>query len=141
MTVALPRSELVKIHAHAREAYPEECCGFLIGTQDLRRVVVEARRAANLRSDDRRTRYTIDPRETLRLDRELRGTEREIVGFYHSHPDVPAVPSAFDMDHAWPGYVYVIVSVSHGEPKDVHAWILVETETERSFMEEAIELV
>jgi len=96
MTVALPRSELVRIHAHARETYPEECCGFLIGTQDLRRVVVEIRRTANVRSDDRRTRYTIDPRETLRLDRELRGTEREIVGFYHSHPDVPAVPSAFD---------------------------------------------
>lgn len=141
MTVALPHAELAKIHAHARETYPEECCGFLIGTQGPPRVVAEARKATNVREDDRRTRYTIDPRETLRIDRELRGTRREIVGFYHSHPEVPAIPSLFDREHAWPGYAYVIVSVSHGEPKDVHGWILAETETERSFMAEAIELV
>jgi proteasome lid subunit RPN8/RPN11 len=38
-----------------------------------------------------------------------------VSGFYHSHPDHPALPSAFDTEHAWPWYTYVVVSVdAHG---------------------------
>ena len=141
MTLELPRSELAKILVHGRETYPEECCGFLIGQFGPPCRATEARRATNVRTDDRRTRYTIEPRETLRLERELRGTDRETIGFYHSHPEHPASPSPFDREHAWPGYVYVIVSVRAGDPQDVRAWLLVEGETERSFKEDRIEHV
>jgi proteasome lid subunit RPN8/RPN11 len=46
------------------------------------------------------------------------------VGFYHSHPDVEARPSAFDRDHAWSGYSYVIVSVRGGVPRETRSWEL-----------------
>jgi proteasome lid subunit RPN8/RPN11 len=53
------------------------------------------------------------------------GTEgRELMGFYHSHPDHPARPSQFDLDHAWPVFSYVIISVADGRPGDITSWRL-----------------
>ena len=119
--LVLPAGELEKIHRHARATYPEECCGFLIGTGAA---VSEARPTENAHPDHRQTRYTIPPLEVLRLDRELRTSELVHLGFYHSHPDHPAVPSDFDLARAWPGYVYAIVSVIGGEPRGMRAWRL-----------------
>ncbi len=48
----------------------------------------------------------------------------ELIGFYHSHPDHPAVPSQYDLDHAWPNFSYVIVSVTSGAPGDLRSWRL-----------------
>ncbi len=36
----------------------------------------------------------------------------ELLGFYHSHPDHPARPSQYDLDHAWPTFAYIIVAVA-----------------------------
>ena len=47
-----------------------------------------------------------------------------MIGIYHSHPDSPAKPSEYDRVHAWPVYVYVIVSVKAGKADDVKAWTL-----------------
>jgi proteasome lid subunit RPN8/RPN11 len=49
-----------------------------------------------------------------------------VIGFYHSHPDHPAVPSQFDLDHAWPVYSYLIVSVIQGQSAELTSWELVE---------------
>lgn len=119
--LVLPVEELEKIRRHARSAYPEECCGFLIGAGTR---VLEARPTVNAHPDHRQTRYTVPPLEVLRLDRELRTSALEHIGFYHSHPDHPAVPSDFDLARAWPGYSYVIVSVIGGEPREIRAWRL-----------------
>ena len=107
------------IRAHAARDYPHECCGFLIGTSDgeavtLARVVP----AANTRDDSPRNRFEIDPGELVKTDRAARAEGMDVVGFYHSHPDAPAIPSEFDREHAWPGYCYVIVSVRGGWPED-----------------------
>jgi proteasome lid subunit RPN8/RPN11 len=48
----------------------------------------------------------------------------EILGFYHSHPDHPSEPSKYDLDHAWPFYSYVIVSVEKGEARALTSWEL-----------------
>ncbi|HKZ49161.1 MAG TPA: M67 family metallopeptidase [Thermoplasmata archaeon] len=120
----LPRAELEKIHRHARETWPEECCGFLIGREGEPRAVTEARAARNVHPDSRETRYTIDPLETLRLDRELRGTDRVHLGFYHSHPGYPPQPSAFDLERAWSGYTYLIVALEAREMREAQAWRL-----------------
>jgi len=55
-----------------------------------------------------------------------------VVGFFHSHPDHPASPSAFDLEHAWPYYSYLIVSVGRGRVADARAWRLA---TDRSRFE------
>jgi len=39
------------------------------------------------------------------------------------NPDHPAVPSQYDLDHAWPP-VYIIVSVQKGSAADLRSWRL-----------------
>ena len=116
MTLRISNMELSKVFRHSAETYPEECCGFLIGVDGPTGTVFEARRATNVHPEHRGVRYTVDPREQLRLELELRGTRREIIGFYHSHPDHPGVPSAFDVERSWPAYAYIIVEVRDGRP-------------------------
>jgi proteasome lid subunit RPN8/RPN11 len=48
----------------------------------------------------------------------------DVIGFYHSHPDHPARPSQYDLDHAWPFMSYVIVSVLAGVPGAMTSWRL-----------------
>ena len=57
------------------------------------------------------------------------GTEGELLGFYHSHPDHPARPSQYDLDHAWPNFAYVIVAVAQGTAQDMTVWFLKEDRT------------
>ena len=123
MEVRLPRRVLEGIHAHARETYPEECCGFLLGREQRSvRTVTEGLRSRNVHPDLRESRYTIDPRDVLEVERRCRGTETGILGFYHSHPRHPAQPSSFDQERAWPRYVYLIVGLEIDVPGEVTAW-------------------
>lgn len=111
------------IEAHARETYPEECCGFLIGTAGDPGRVTEARRARNVAQTDRERRYVIDPLEQLRVEKQLSETGEVVLGFYHSHPEHPAEPSEFDRSHAVPWYAwYVILSIVDRTPADLRAW-------------------
>jgi len=126
------------MRSHAAKDYPHECCGFLVGTSDgdsvtLARTVP----AANTRDDSPRNRFEIDPGEMVKTDRAARADGLGVVGFYHSHPDAPAVPSEFDREHAWPGYCYVIVSVRGGEPVEMRNWRL--REDRSGFDEDKIE--
>lgn len=140
MEVRLPRGVLADIQAHAKQTYPEECCGFLIGEAgSAARVVTENRRATNIHPEMRQVRYTIDPRDVLKIDREFREGPRQHIGFYHSHPDHPARPSSFDLERAWPWYVYVILAVANGEPADATAWAL--DPEPRAFKEAPLRLV
>lgn len=121
------KDDLARIHAHGETAYPEECCGVLIGREgkDGHGAVVERIEAAsNERVDSRHNRYVISPQSLLKAQREARASGLDIVGYYHSHPDHPARPSEFDREHAWPGTSYVIVSVEKGKAVDCRSWRL-----------------
>jgi len=74
--------------------------------------------------DRRISRLSANLGPMLELEKKLKGTDRAIVGFFHSHPDVPARPSTYDQDHAWPWYSYLIVSVIKGEAHEVLNWKL-----------------
>lgn len=125
MAILLTPGHVRAIEDHARETYPEECCGFLVGADGDPKRVQETRRATNVVREDRGRRYMIDPREILTLDRQNRGTGRDLLGFYHSHPDHPARPSDFDLANAaWPGYSYVILSIVDRHPNDLRSWLL-----------------
>jgi proteasome lid subunit RPN8/RPN11 len=104
--------------AHARREHPNECCGLLAGSGDLIDQCVPAR---NIRASA--TRYLIDPQDHFALIRRLRGTSRQILGAYHSHPSSPAVPSATDLAEAqYPDFVWVIVSLADPNAPDVRAY-------------------
>ena len=72
----------------------------------------------------RRDGYRIAPSEVLGAHRRARERGLAIVGFYHSHPDRPAVPSVRDRREAWPGASYLIVAVGRGGDEDVRSWRL-----------------
>jgi proteasome lid subunit RPN8/RPN11 len=116
-SVILPAALLAEMEEHGRAAYPEECCGFLIGDspereRDGTRTISALERAGNEFDGERRRRFLIRPEELRNLERRLEGTGRAVVGFYHSHPDHPARPSHFDQEHAWPWYSYLVMAVT-----------------------------
>ncbi len=116
-----------ELEAHLERAYPEEGCGVLLGRDGPQGRRVERVIGFENRQDDARgRRYLIDPEQLLGAEREARAQGLEVVGFFHSHPDHPAQPSAFDLEHAWPWYSYLIVSVASGRVADERSWRLAE---------------
>jgi proteasome lid subunit RPN8/RPN11 len=107
----LARPLVAALGAHAQEAHPDECCGFLLGAKGagIGAAPREAVRAVN-REGEGRTRFAIAPEDVLAAHRGAAARGLAVVGFYHSHPCGEARPSARDFALAWPGYVYVIVA-------------------------------
>jgi proteasome lid subunit RPN8/RPN11 len=113
-----------QMRALGERAYPNEGCGILLGGFGDEIEVVEVRGGTNLRQDRARDRYILDPKDTLRAEKDARERGIEVVGFWHTHPDHPALPSQYDADHAWPEYVYVIIAIHSGRQVDVNAFVL-----------------
>lgn len=122
---------LSEIREHGVRDYPYECCGLLLGRFAAEeKIVSETYPISNAREESaKRNRFLIEPEELMRGERYARERDLEVVGFYHSHPDSPAVPSRYDLEHAWPTYSYIIVSTSAGEAGDLFSW---EQEPDRS---------
>ncbi len=124
MTLRLSEALLGDIRRHGEAAYPAECCGALIGRVEAgAKDVIRLAPAVNRRTDDPH-RYLIAPDDLRRLEADTRAEGLEIVGYYHSHPDHPPVPSAFDTEHAWPWYSYLIVRVQQGQGLEASTWTL-----------------
>lgn len=125
-TIQLTDRVLDAIRRHAVEAYPHECCGALIGvTVDGEHVeVVDAKALDNVTDEGPRRRFRVSPADYRLSEARARELGAELVGFYHSHPDHPARPSQYDLDHAWPNFSYVIVAVAAGQPADLRSWRL-----------------
>ncbi len=115
------------IRQHGADAYPEEGCGFLLGTAtdngDNR--VAALHRATNRRAENRERRYELTADDYRAADAAAQEQGLDVVGVYHSHPDHPARPSETDLEEAtFPGFTYVIVSVRDGAPEALTAWTL-----------------
>ncbi len=108
----------------AEAAYPHEGCGVLLGRPGEETVVETVTAGSNLITERSRDRYELDPRDVVAAERMARESGREVLGFWHTHPDHPARPSQFDTDNAWTDYVYVICSVTGGSCDLVRAWAL-----------------
>jgi len=123
--IRLKSADIEEIKQVAQKTYPHECCGVMVGSvEDGVKTVTELIPAENQRTDSPANRYLITPDLLNELEKKLKGTDRAIVGFFHSHPDVPAQPSTYDQDHAWPWYSYLIVSVNRSQAGEVHNWKL-----------------
>lgn len=120
-TVVVPARVNAAIRQHAAEAYPNECCGALFGSD---RAIADVLRLPNLTAEGPRTRFLVLPADYQAAEAYAARTGSELAGFYHSHPDHHARPSQYDLDHAWPFFVYLIVSVRNGEPREMTSWRL-----------------
>ena len=78
----------------------------------------------NTTSEGPRRRFLIQPSDYRAAEAHARVTRRALIGFYHSHPDHPAQPSQYDLDHAWPNMLYTITSVREGRVEVTTAWQL-----------------
>jgi proteasome lid subunit RPN8/RPN11 len=129
IAVRIAREQYDALIEHAREETPNECCGYMSLTEGA---VVEVFRAENAYES---------PRFGFQLGKDdlvpMTNLEEDFdVAIYHSHPRSEAAPSQQDrneMKH-WPGYLQVIVSVTHEPP--VRAWWIEES----GVTEEPVEL-
>jgi proteasome lid subunit RPN8/RPN11 len=117
VAIRVKANHLDEIRNHGEKTYPHECCGFLLGTRDGEtNLLAEVHAAENERQESRETRYLITPEQYKRADDYARSLGLGVIGYYHSHPDHPAAPSGYDLDHScWPGESYIIVAVERGK--------------------------
>jgi proteasome lid subunit RPN8/RPN11 len=118
------------IRAYGRETYPHECCGALIGRDGSVSDVVAL---PNTTEEGPRRRFLVRPSDYREAERRASELGAELLGFYHSHPDHPARPSQYDLDHAWPTFAYIIVAVAAGTAAEMTVWFL---KDDRSSFEE-----
>ena len=123
MAIALNGGVDAAIRAHGVETYPNECCGALIGRDGI---VSTTYALPNTTEEGPRRRFLVRPEDYREAERRATDAGGELLGFYHSHPDHPARPSQYDLDHAWPFFSYIIVSVRAGVSEDMTSWRLKE---------------
>jgi len=136
-------NDYAEIRQHGEETYPHECCGVLLGQMDGDvRIVTSTARCGNTRTDSPQNRYHIDPKELVRIQREARGREEDIIGFYHSHSDHPAQWSRTDLEEAhWIGCSYVITRVAQGKADVTNSFELTGAdEADKAFRDEKVDV-
>ena len=121
MALRLEAGVAAAIRQHGAQTYPDECCGALIGREG---VVTRAWALPNTTDEGPRRRFLVRPDDYRQAEKQAREAGGDLLGFYHSHPDHPARPSQYDLDHAWPFFSYIIVSVRGGAPEDMTSWRL-----------------
>lgn len=135
MSIQFHDQHLVAIRGHGERAFPDECCGLLLGQmQGEDKIVQELWPVDNTwgaednpvaDGESSRRRFLIDPLDFKRAHDYAHQQGLGVIGTYHSHPNHPAHPSEFDRHHAFPwGFSCVIVSVQAGEANELHSWIL-----------------
>jgi len=110
--------------AHARETYPNECCGAMLGTIDEEtKTVREAMRLRNAFEGAQAARYELRPEDLLAADKAARERKMELIGIYHSHPDCDAYFSQTDLKNSCPWYSFVVLSIQQGEFHHANSWL------------------
>src|SRR5918993_2302421 len=122
--LTLDRQVADAIVAHARRDHPDEACGLVAGPEGSGRAerVIEMTNA--LRS---MTQYEFEPREKLRVYREMDDRDEEAVVVYHSHTATEAYPSRTDVRHAsQPDAHYVLVSTREPDETELRSYRIVD---------------
>ncbi len=135
MELLLDNHAYQNLYQHARKIFPNECCGFLYGTEHENRVIFQTLEINNVMQGDQRDKFEIGPKDYQYGEEYARRNNVDLLGIYHSHPDHPAYPSEFDLRRAFPYFSYIIISVDSEKMLDIRSWQLSE---DQSFEEEVI---
>ena len=131
LRLALPRAMWTEMIRHAREGAPNEICGLLAGKDGRAQRLYRTTNA-----EPSPVRYVVDPREQLRILREIEAQGWEPAGVYHSHPHSPAYPSRTDVELAyWPEAFYIIVSLMAADAPEVRAFRIIDGQTSEATLE------
>ena len=116
MSTAINQDILKKIQYHLESSYPNEACGFLLGSEvNRKRMITHSIDVENKSTENLRRRFVIDPLDYLKAERHATKEGLTLLGIYHSHPDHPAIPSVHDLEFAQPFFSYFILSIHQGE--------------------------
>ncbi len=126
MTVILSQALQTSIFQHLQGTYPNEGGGFLLGSMEGDTIRIrETIQIDNVFAEEEQYhRYAMTPQDWMRLEDEADSRGLTLVGYYHSHPDSPAIPSIYDRDHALPNFVYIITQVQQAKAVDMRVWRL-----------------
>ena len=144
MALTIPDALYKQLRGHGEATYPHECCGVLVGEFDETggKTIKAVVPCGNTRTYSPANRYHIDPVELVRIQREAMLAGRDIVGFYHSHPDHPAQWSSTDLAEAhWIGCSYVITSIENGRAVLTNTFQLLGTEEDKRLEDEQLEVI
>ncbi|HMD89067.1 MAG TPA: M67 family metallopeptidase [Anaerolineaceae bacterium] len=98
---------------HVRSWFPEEACGLIGGKQNRAKQIIPIEN--ELHSP---VRFRMKPEQQLNGFLTLEQAGLDLIGIYHSHPTGPDYPSETDrLEYAYPGTVYLIVSLNNMEWK------------------------
>lgn len=106
-----------KLAEHIENTFPNEACGILVGNIDEKRIC-DICETCNLECDRRQSKFSIDPLDIYKLEK----ANKEVVGFYHSHPNNTAVLSALDKEHLVPGVLNLVFAVTKNGVVDMRAY-------------------
>jgi len=122
--------------ADAINTFPDECCGFLFGTEKGNdRYISDIQIVNNSKEGDKKRRFEISAKDYLKAEQYAEENDLQLLGVYHSHPNHPAIPSEHDRVAAQPWFSYVIVSILEKKLGLIRSWRLNE---EQHFEEEKI---
>jgi proteasome lid subunit RPN8/RPN11 len=110
--------------AHARAAYPNECCGAMLGVTDGEsKTVRESIALENAFEGAQAARYELRPEDLIAADKAARDRGMDLIGIYHSHPDCDAYFSHTDLQNSCPWYSFVVLSIQKGEFNHANSWL------------------
>jgi proteasome lid subunit RPN8/RPN11 len=109
---------------HARQAYPNECCGAMLGSiDDETKTVRIGMPLENAFDGAQAARYELRPQDLLAADKAARERSMDLIGIYHSHPDCDAYFSKTDLQNSCPWYSFVVLSIQKGEFHHANSWL------------------
>lgn len=104
----LPEHVKLAMIEHTQKHFPKEACGFLIADEGNK--VVRIQSMHNV--EDSPIGYSMEPKEQLLVEKDLRQRKEKIIGIYHSHTASDAYPSSVDVRLAIsPDISYILVSL------------------------------
>ena len=96
-----------QVIAHCESQYPKEACGILAGTSEMVAQVYPMRNV-----EESPIGYSMDPKEQLQVEKQMRSHSQHLIGIYHSHTASDAYPSSVDVGLSLgPEIAYVLVSL------------------------------
>ena len=123
----LSKEFLTEIQIHGEEAYSEECCGAMLGNVNydtMEKSVTKLVKIENSSSENRHRRFEVTDKDYQELEAQAKDSGLTLLGFYHTHPDCPSVPSETDLAYAWPFFSYIILSVNNRKADTINSYVL-----------------
>jgi proteasome lid subunit RPN8/RPN11 len=126
MNIIVSADHLRAMEAHGEHTYPNEGAGFLFGRGDEGSITIEAVTPIDNKREveAQYNRYQLGPEDFVKAEMAAAHLDLSLIGVFHSHPDHPARPSQFDLDHALPYFLYLITSIEEGRAAVTTAWQL-----------------